>query len=104
MPTAVIAATVSGSLDQADRRAMLFVVQQENARRAAQTPPIDPLPFADNVQIRTSYAVVQSALLNLAHLSYVEQSDVATLQEIRARWPNATDQQRAASLAALPPN
>ena len=98
---AVIEARVTGILDQADRRAMLFIVNAENARRAAQDPPIDALPIADNAEIRTSYAAVQSAVLTSAHLSYVDQSDVATLQDIREVWTTATDQQRAAALAAL---
>ena len=101
MPTAVISATVSGTLDTADRRAMLFVLNQENARRAALTPPEPALPISTNVEIRTSYATVQSALLNSAHLSYVTQSDVASLQDIRSAWERATDQQRNAALNAL---
>lgn len=101
MPTAVISANVTGTLDQADRRAMLYIVELENARRAAATPPGTPLPISTNTEIRTSYATVQSALLNSAHLSYVKQSDFVTLQEIRGLWPNATDQQRAAAAAAL---
>lgn len=102
MPTAVLEARVIGAISQADRRAMLFVINADNVRRAAQDPPIDALPFADAPQIRSSYAIVQTALLISAHASYIEQSDVATLQDIRARWQNATDQQRAAALAALP--
>jgi hypothetical protein len=101
MPTAVIAAQVTGTLDTADRRAMLYIVEQENAQRAALVPPDAPLPHSTNTEIRTSYAIVQSALLNKAHLSYVDQSDIATLQDIRTLWPNATDQQRAAAKAAL---
>jgi len=101
MPTAAIAANVTGTLDQADRRAMLFIVNQENARRAALTPPGTPLPVSTNVEIRTSYATVQSALLNTAHLSYVDQSTVASFQEMKAAFNAATDQQRNAALVAL---
>ena len=101
MPTAVISANVTGSLDQEDRRAMLFIVEAENARRAALDPPEDPLPISTNVEIRQSYAVVQSALLTSAHLSYVQQSNVASLQDIRAAWDSATDAQRNAALNAL---
>ena len=101
MPTAVISANVSGTLDQEDRRAMLFVVEAENARRAALDPPEDPLPISTNVEIRQSYAVVQSALLTAAHLSYIEQSDVASLAEIRELWGPASDAQRNAARAAL---
>ena len=101
MPTAVIVANVTGSLDQEDRRAMLFIVNAENARRAALNPPEDPLPISTNVEIRQSYAVVQSALLTAAHLSYIEQSDVASLAEIRELWGPASDAQRNAARAAL---
>lgn len=103
MATAVIEARVTGTLDRDDRRAMLFIVNAENARRATQDPPIDALPIADNVQIRTSYAIVQSALLVSAHLSYISQSDVATMRDVRDLWPNATDQQRQAAINALTP-
>lgn len=101
MPTAVIAAQVTGTLDQPDRRAMLHVVNQENKRRAALTPPETPLSTATNTELRTSYETVQSALLNTAHLSYVQQSDVATLAEVRALWESATDQQRNNARTAL---
>lgn len=101
MPTAVIEARVTGSLDQADKRAMLFIIAQENARRAALDPPGEPLLTTDNPTIRGSYAVVQSAILNSAHLSYVDQSDIASLADIRAAWEAATDNQRNACLAAL---
>ena len=101
MPTAVITVQVTGALDQADRRAMLFIVEQENVRRASLNPPLAALSVVDNVAIRTSYAAVQASLLQSSHLSYIEQSNVATLQDIRTLWPNATDQQRAAAKAAL---
>jgi len=101
MPTAVIAATVTGTLDQADRRAMLMVVQNENARRTALTPPETALPFSTNLEIRDSYKIVQTSLLNAAHLDYVKQSDVATLAEIRTLWEAADDAKRNAARTAL---
>lgn len=101
MPTAVIAATVTGTLDQADKRAMLLVVNAENARREALTPPEAALPVSTNLEIRDSYKIVQSALLNAAHLDYVRQSDVATLAEIRVLWEAADDTKRNAARTAL---
>lgn len=101
MPTAVINATVSGTLDQADRRAMLLVIGIENTRRTALTPPETALPFSTNLEIRESYRVVQSAMLNAAHLDYVRQSDIATLSDIRALWEAADDAKRNAARAAL---
>lgn len=101
MPTAVIAAQVTGTLDQIDRRAMLAKVNEENARRASLTPLGTPLAVSTNAELRTSYEVVLGTVLNDIHANNISQSDVATLQDIRALWPNATDQQRAAALAAL---
>lgn len=101
MPTAIITANVTGTLDQADKRAMLLVINAENARRAAATPPGIPLPISTNIEIRSSYEFCQSALLNTAHLDYVKQSDVATLQDIRILWEAASDTQRNAARAAL---
>ena len=103
MPTAVIVAQVTGTLDQIDRRAMLAKVLEENTRRAALVPPGTPLAFSTNTEIRTSYESLLSVVLNDVHNHNISQSDIATLRDIRARWPNATDQQRAAALAALPP-
>ena len=101
MPTAVIAVTVTGTLDQEDKRAMLYIVNAENTRRAALTPPEVPLPISTNTEIRDSYKIVQGNLLIAAHLSYVKQSDIATLAEIRTLWDAATDSQRNAAKAAL---
>lgn len=101
MSTAVIAVTVTGTLDQEDKRAMLHVVNAENARRAALTPPGATLPISTNAEIRDSYKIVQGDLLIAAHLSYVKQSDIATLAEIRELWDAASDSQRNAAKAAL---
>ena len=99
MPTAVIAATVTGTLDQADKRAMLLVIGAENTRRAAASEAL--LPISTNLEIRDSYKIVQTSLLNAAHLDYVRQSDVATLAEIRALWEAADDTKRNAARTAL---
>jgi hypothetical protein len=101
MPTAVIAANVTGTLDQADKRAMLLIVNRENARRAVLVPPGTPLLVGTNTEIRNSYEEVQSALLVSAHLDYVKQSDVASLSDIRNLWDAATDTQRNNARTAL---
>ena len=101
MATAVIECRVTGTLDTEDRRAMLFIVNQENARRAALTPPGEQLSVADNTAIRTSYQTAQTSVLVAAHSSYIQQSNIASLADIRAVWDAATDQQRNAALAAL---
>lgn len=101
MPTAVITAQVTGTLDQADRRGMLLIVRRENVRRAALDPPMAALPLSTNTEIRNSYEAIQSALLVSSHLDYIKQSDVASLADVRIAWEAATDQQRNAALAAL---
>lgn len=101
MPTAVISVSVTGTLDQADKRAMLLIISRENVRRASLTPPGTPLPISTNVEIRDSYKIVQGDLLIAAHLDYVKQSDIATLADIRTLWEAASDTQRNAARAVL---
>lgn len=101
MPLA-IAVTVSGTADESDLRAARFMVAQENARRAALTPPGTPLPTSTGAELRTSYQTVLSAVVVSAHGSYVKQSSEAALRnEFKTAFDAATDAQRAAALAAL---
>ena len=101
MPTAIIAANVTGTLDQLDKRAMLLVVNRANEIRLAQNPPLVALPTATNTEIRTSYETVQTELLRAAHADYIKQSDIASLQDIRTLWDTASDTQRNAARTAL---
>jgi hypothetical protein len=114
MTTMTIQSRVTNAADRDDRNAMLGAIQKwnepiiaENTRRAALTPPGDALPLlpsATTVEQKASYEIVLSQVLQDIHSHNIAQSDVATLQEIRDRWPNANDSQRAAALAALPPS
>lgn len=101
MSTIVIAAQVTGTADEEDRRAFQFVVDQENARRAALTPPGTPLPASTVAERRTSYELILQPRLVDWHRSNINESDIATLAQIRALWPTATDAKRNAALAAL---
>lgn len=101
MPTLLIETRVTGPADRDDRDTMVDVITKENERRAALTPPGTPLLFSTVVEQRASYAEVMSVVANDIHRHNISQAFTATLQDIRERWPNATDQQRAAALAAL---
>lgn len=90
-----------GAFTPEDRRGMIYVIEKENARRAALDPPGTPLPLSDNIEIRNSYEVVTTATMQAAHDSYIEQSNVASLRDVRTVWDAATDAQRNAALAAL---
>lgn len=101
MSTVVITYNITGTADTEDRRAMEYVIAQENARRAALDPPEAALPMSTATERRVSYETVMAPRMAEIHRSYINQSDVATLQEVRALWPAATDAKRAAALAAL---
>lgn len=103
MATIVSVVQFTGTADEEDRRAFQYVVEQENARRAALTPPGTPLPASTVAERRSSYELIATPKVLQWHLSNIRESDVATLAQVRARWPIATDAQRAAALAALPP-
>lgn len=97
----LIEAKVTDTPTQEDKRAAEFIVIQENERRAALDPPEAALPMSTNVELKNSYEIVLAVLLNQAHASYIEQSNVASLRDIRDAWDNATDAQRNAALNAL---
>lgn len=96
-----LTATVSGTPNEDDFRAARFIVDQENERRAAADPVETSLPDGTNAELRDSYEVMLGQILDRAHASYIEQSDVATLRDAKALWKDATDAQRQAALAAL---
>ena len=68
--TAQITVNVSGTLSQADRRAARFIVTAENvARIAAGT---NALPASTAADLKASYEVTLTRILNDAHRSYIE--------------------------------
>lgn len=101
MSTIVIAVQVTGTADQADRRAMDLEIARENARRAALIPPGTPLPNSTTAEKRASYEICLAPKLVGNHQANIVESNVATLAELRTAWNSATDQQRNAALAAL---
>lgn len=106
MPAITITVQVAGTADEFDRRAMIFAIDKENARRQSLATPENPavlLPKSTAAERRASYEAVMSYMDTLVHVQNISESDVATLADVRARWPYATDAQRNAVLAALPP-
>lgn len=101
MSTIVINVQITGTIDQEDRRAMDLEITRENARRAALTPPATPLPMSTNTEKRVSYEQILTPRVVAAHMNNINESNVATLAEVRTAWAAASDQQRNAALAAL---
>lgn len=98
-----IAANVTGTVDQGDRRAMDAQIAAENARRAALQPPGNPLANSTAAERKASYEVVLNARIAEVHASYVSQANVdfADVKAIRQALPNATDSQLAAIKTTL---
>lgn len=89
----------------ADAKAAQYIVDNENARRAALDPPGTPLPTSPANALLASYETVLAATLSTAHDSYIVQAADADLSEqnARERWRLSSDAQRAAALAELEP-
>lgn len=97
-----ITVSVSGTATQDDARAARYMVARENERRAALDPPGTPLATSTAAELRASYQTVLGAVVTASHASYVQQSTEHALRnEFRQAFEAATDQQRAAALAAL---
>lgn len=95
------AVNTSGSFDQFERRTALAWIADENVKRAAAVPPLAELPTSTAAEIKTSLESIVSVVAGDVFLNKVSEYDVTTLKDIRALWPAATDQKRAAALAAL---
>lgn len=88
--------------DNEDRRAYKFVVEAENARRAAATPPETPLPASTNNERKSSAEIIYAQRVQEMHRSYIKQADDVTKREIIAAFDAQPDEaKRAAALAAL---
>lgn len=98
-----IAANVTGTVDQGDKRAMDAQITAENARRAALETPGTPLANSTAAERKASYEVVLNARLAEVHASYVAQAgiDAADVRAIRQALPNATDAQLTAIKTTL---
>lgn len=94
---------ITNASASADGQAATYIVDQENARRAALDPPLDPLPKSTNQELLNSYEAVLGQILASAHESYVKKAAETSLQEAKSRWEISSDAQRAAAVAELQP-
>ena len=95
------AVSISGAFDQFERRTALAWIADENIKRAAAVPPIAALSTSTAAEIKSSLETIMSVVAADVFKSRIAEYDVATLNEIRELWPSATDQKRAAAVAAL---
>ena len=93
----------SGTPDEMDRAAAQYIVDEENARRAAQVPPETPLPDGTGAELKASYLQMLEQIITNAHASYLKQFRTKEIRDVKVRWDLATDAERAAALAELPP-
>lgn len=105
MSHAVFTATVV-DLDEGTHGelAALFIVDNENAKRAELDPPVDPLPVTPWADLKASYLTVLGETLNRAHENYIKQQadKQAADDELNTRWLEGGESERTAALAALP--
>ena len=93
----------TGSPDDNDTAAAQLIVDNENARRAAQEPPETPLPDSTGAELKASYLTILLEIVTNAHASYSKQAaeQAAQSQDVKTLWQDATDSQRAAAVTAL---
>lgn len=75
-------------------------ITAENARRAAQTPPLSALPllpFATGAELKASYLGILLETVTSAHASYVAQAKAPT--EVQSRLSAAEQEQLFAAIA-----
>ena len=114
-----IAVKITGNeKTRADRRAAKAIVNEENTKRqdaanqanaesgaqAGDENFVEPtlLPIEPNVEMFNSYETILANRLQEVHASYIDQHvDLAELKDVRNLWPNATEEQRDAAIAAL---
>ena len=123
MTTISFTTNITGTPDAEDRRAMVMIINDENARRTefnAQAtlfnntvpPPATPralltlLPLSTAAERRTSYEIVLAMRVAEVHENYIRQAservenDVA-FKDLRPLWADATPAKKAAAIAAL---
>ena len=81
-----------------------FIVDSENEKRAAQDPPVDPLPVTPFAELVPSYLAILEATLDRAHVNYIIQqaTQQSATDQLDARWLQASEAERNAALTALP--
>lgn len=86
--------------DNEDRTAFKFVVDAENARRAAAVPPETLLPNSTANERKQSAELIYAQRMIDVHRSYIQQADQITKQEFLAALAAAPEAKRTAALAA----
>ena len=94
----------TGTPDEADIRAAMLIVNDENGRRTAENerraaldPPEDPvalLPTGTLQERVASYRTVLANIVASAHASYVQTEARQSAETVRDRWKDATEEQR----------
>lgn len=83
---------VTSSLTTDEKRAMKYMIDQENARRAALDPPGAPLPTSTANERKTSYETTLVHICNQATQSYIEQAkENVTNKELKEAYAAAND-------------
>lgn len=97
-------ATFAGTVDESDKLGAIWAVEKENEARALVDPPIPPLPYGTNAELKSSYQFLISERLASLHGRNVTKGLEESISEdnLKERWKAATDAQRAAALAELP--
>jgi hypothetical protein len=90
----------TGTPDEVDLRAAEMIVDEENAWRAAQDPPVAALPFGIAAEKKSSSITVVAKRVTNQWNSYREAASEVK-PDVRQLWIDATDTQRAAALIAL---
>lgn len=95
---------ITGTPTDADKEVALARIAEENARRAALTPPGAVLPTSTNVEIRNSYEQYWAYVQLQAHLGWMPvEAEKAMRTDLGPRWQISSNAQRLAALAALQP-
>lgn len=70
----VLEVKVTGALSPADKQAAEMIIAAENRRRAALTPPGEPLVYTDAATRRAAYELALTEIIKSAHNSYITQA------------------------------
>lgn len=96
------AVNVTGTPSENDILAATKIVEEENAKRAAEEPPGTPLPYSNLSELASSYETVLASIVEKAHTGWAKAAKQEALEtQVKDLWLNATDAQRAAAVAAL---
>jgi len=93
----------TGSPDEFDVRAAKLKIATLNAERAAEEPPLSPLPDGTNAEIKASYNNYMAGLVDSAHASHIRDAQQATLEEYKVLLKTASNAQIASAKADLTP-